>query len=394
MADEPTTENGRPATLSGAGFGDHPRKVETKDRPFRYLDLADGGTNAALNKWGQFIQLSRLVTEGDEPGIFRYISLEPRNIVRLDAIQKSTADPDWASGNPAWTSGPDGFGHYQAYPRRHDKFNDMCVQKNGLGLRFKESARFSEPEHYFRGDRWPDVRYTVDERVNVVIQFFIQDNQVVQEMTLTLIGENPIDLELEFEFTTGIRFTPEGLNFGPEGLDHSIERAPPRKQEGSQWKLSRDHYYATASLFIDKVPRELRLLRDENSGEFNLLQEPVPCRHIEALTLESGQPVVRLTSIFKLGYAKTAVEPSNYIDISSPLGLLRDRCWNFEFPSSSFIYRRNLETILSHAMPLPSLPIPEDNVDPKGDEIPAEIQPYVFHDHDLVNTALTWSSSL
>jgi hypothetical protein len=193
--------------------------LETKDRPFHYLDFADGGTNAALNRWGQFMQLSRLVTEGDKPASFRYISVEPRNILRLEAMQSSMQPPppeppselppseppteppsgedapphqnqsDWDPDNPEWLPSAEVYEDYPAYPRRHDKFDSLCMQSGGLGLRFAEGASFSEPDHYYRNDRWPEVRYTVGGNVKVVIQFFIQGNQIIQEMTLTSVRE-------------------------------------------------------------------------------------------------------------------------------------------------------------------------------------------------------------
>ncbi|KAG0639074.1 hypothetical protein HOY80DRAFT_1046070 [Tuber brumale] len=47
-----------------------------EEKSFRYLDFAEGGTNTALNRWGQFLQFSGLVIGGGNPDGWNYISVE------------------------------------------------------------------------------------------------------------------------------------------------------------------------------------------------------------------------------------------------------------------------------------------------------------------------------
>ncbi|PWW77872.1 hypothetical protein C7212DRAFT_176264 [Tuber magnatum] len=105
-----------------------------------------------------------------------------------------------------------------------------------------------------------------------------------------------------------------------------------------------------------------------------------PIRYRETFVLKS-KASVKFTSVFKLDHENVPNTLPQYFDISPHLKLFDGRWWGFRTESSSFIFRRNLETILSHALPLPRL---EDE----------DYQPYVLHDHDLINTFQTWSSSL
>ncbi|KAG0125689.1 hypothetical protein HOY82DRAFT_630374 [Tuber indicum] len=104
-----------------------------------------------------------------------------------------------------------------------------------------------------------------------------------------------------------------------------------------------------------------------------------PLIHRETFILER-KARVKFTSIFKLDRGKAPNTPPQYFDISR-LVSFSDRWWSFKTESSSFIFRRNLETILSHAMPLPRV---------SGETY----RPYVLHNHNLVDTCQTWSSSL
>ncbi|PWW77876.1 hypothetical protein C7212DRAFT_276900 [Tuber magnatum] len=103
-----------------------------------------------------------------------------------------------------------------------------------------------------------------------------------------------------------------------------------------------------------------------------------PIRYRETFILKS-KATVKFTSVFKLDNVPNA--PPQYFDTSPHLKSSHNRWWSFKTKSSSFIFRRNLETILSHAMPLPKI---------KGDKY----RPYVLHDHNLTNTFQTWSASL
>ncbi|KAG0125691.1 hypothetical protein HOY82DRAFT_525163 [Tuber indicum] len=105
-----------------------------------------------------------------------------------------------------------------------------------------------------------------------------------------------------------------------------------------------------------------------------------PVRHHETFILKS-KARVKFTSIFKLDHENVPDTPPQYFDISPDLEPFGDRWWSFKTKSSSLIFRRNLETILSHAMPLPWV---------DGETY----RPYVLHNHDLVDTCQTWSSSL
>ncbi|KAG0127850.1 hypothetical protein HOY82DRAFT_624186, partial [Tuber indicum] len=105
-----------------------------------------------------------------------------------------------------------------------------------------------------------------------------------------------------------------------------------------------------------------------------------PVRYHETFTLES-RGRVKFTTVFKLDHENIDSTQPEYFDISPHLEPFSDRWWGFKTESSSFIFRRNLETILSHVMPLPRI---------DGEAY----QPYVLHDHDLINTFQTWSSSL
>lgn len=351
-------------------------KLDSKEKPFRYLDFAEGGANAALNKWGQFLQFSRLVLGGGDPDTWHYISVEPRDIFQLEYIapeQKEDEDVCWERDH--W------------YPRRHNKFNALCMQDQGFGLRFLDNTNISEPEHYYRNDRWPEVRYTVEGRVKVVLQHYIQDGEIIQDMCLTSESAEETELNLEFEFTTGIRIAPGSMRELKEAdaLKHSLQLVAEEEAPESHWKIWCGSYYVTASLFKDGKPKPFSFLGDgkqKNMPEWDIdILSDDPIRYRETFTLRS-KAKVKFTSVFKLDHENT---PNNtlphYFDISPHLELFDGRWWAFKTESSSFIFRRNLETILSHAMPLPWI---EDE----------NYQPYVMHDHDLINTFQSWSNSL
>ncbi|KAG0125685.1 hypothetical protein HOY82DRAFT_492657 [Tuber indicum] len=143
----------------------------------------------------------------------------------------------------------------------------------------------------------------------------------------------------------------------------------------SNWTIRCGKYYATASLFEGGKPKSLRFPR----GGINILSDD-PVRHSETFILKSGART-KFTTVFKLDHENVPNIPSQYFDISPRLRLSGDQWWNFKTKSWSFIFRRNLETILSHAMPLPRV---------DGETY----RPYVLHNHDLINTYQTWSSSL
>ena len=351
-------------------------KLDSKEKPFRYLDFAGGGSNAALNKWGQFLQFSRLVLGGGGPDTWNYISAEPRDIFRLEHIApEQKEDEDVSSDSET------------LYQRRHHKFNALCMQNQGLGLRFSDKTNISEPEHYYRNDRWPEVHYIVERRVKVVLQHYIRDGEIIQDMCLTSESAEETELNLEFEFTAGIRIAPGNLSQPKEedAPKHSLQLVAEEEGLESHWKIWCGGYYVTASLFKDGTPKPFSFLRDgkqKNKAEWdiNVLSDD-PIRYHETFTLKA-KAKAKFTSVFKLDHENT---PNNtlphYFDISPHLKSFEDRWWAFKTESSSFIFRRNLETILSHAMPLPQI---EDE----------NYQPYVMHDHDLINTFQTWSSSL
>ncbi|KAG0634168.1 hypothetical protein HOY80DRAFT_895355 [Tuber brumale] len=146
----------------------------------------------------------------------------------------------------------------------------------------------------------------------------------------------------------------------------------------------RGNYCATASLFEDGKPKPFSLLGDGKLNSvakcrIDILSDD-PVRHRETFILES-KGSVKFTTVFKLDRRKASNTPPQYFDISPRLVSFDDRWWSFKTEPSSFIFRRNLETILSHAMPLPWV---------DGETY----RPYVLHNHDLVNTGQTWSSSL
>ncbi|KAG0634174.1 hypothetical protein HOY80DRAFT_1140887 [Tuber brumale] len=200
----------------------------------------DGGSNAALNKWGQFLQLSRLAV-GDDRNLdgdldsWNYISVEPQNIFRLEHIglartsdeseQEEEEDEEvrkrdsekrrtqgWEPDNPEWKPSVSVYRDIPAYPRRHDKFNALCMRNQGLGLRFSGNTNISEPEHYYRNERWPEVRYTVEGKVRVVLQHYIRNGDIIQDMCLTSESSEETELSLEFDFTTGIRIAIWDMN--------------------------------------------------------------------------------------------------------------------------------------------------------------------------------------
>ena len=350
-------------------------KLDSKEKPFRYLDFAEGGANAALNKLGQFLQFSRLVLGGGGPDTWHYISLEPRDIFRLEHIApEQREDEDVCSDNEHW------------YRRRYRKFNALCMQNQGLGLRFSDNTNISEPEHYYRNDRWPEVHYTVEGRVKVILQHYIRDGEIIQDMYLTSESAEETELNLEFEFTAGIRIAPGNVGQPKEedALKHSLQLVTEQAPE-SHWKIWRGSYYVMASLFRDGKPKQFSFLGDskqKNMTEWDIdILSDDPIRYRETFTLKS-KAKAKFTSVFKLDHENT---PNNtlphYFDISPHLKPFDGRWWAFKTESSSFIFRRNLETILSHAMPLPWI---EDE----------NYQPYIIHDHDLINTCQTWSSSL
>ncbi|KAG0639076.1 hypothetical protein HOY80DRAFT_1075675 [Tuber brumale] len=385
-------------------------KLDTKEKPFRYLDFAQGGANAALNRWGQFLQLSRLVVGGGDPNSWNYISVEPQNIFRLEHIApgRTSHEPEqeeedeegrervsekmrtqgWEPDNPEWKPSVSVYRDIPAYPRRHDKFNALCMRNQGLGLRFSGNTNISEPEHYYRNDRWPEVRYTVEGKVRVVLQHYIRDGEIIQDMCLTSESSEETELSLEFEFTTGIRIAIWDMNQPKSGEEdtpnHFLERVPETEAPGSHWKIRRGKYYATASLFEDGKPKPLNLLgggkqHDMTTCDISILSDD-PVRHHENFILKS-KARVKFTSVFKLDHESVPSTRPQYFDISSDLEPFVGRWWGFKTESSSFIFRRNLETILSHAMPLPRV----------GGET---YQPYVLHNHDLIDTCQTWGSSL
>ncbi|KAG0125684.1 hypothetical protein HOY82DRAFT_630338, partial [Tuber indicum] len=103
-----------------------------------------------------------------------------------------------------------------------------------------------------------------------------------------------------------------------------------------------------------------------------------PVRHHETFILKP-EARVKFTSIFKLNHQSAPNTLPQHLDIPPELKLVDGRWWGFGTESSSFIFRRNLETILSHAMPLPK---------PHWETY----QPYVPHNHDLINMHPTWRS--
>ncbi|KAG0634171.1 hypothetical protein HOY80DRAFT_895359 [Tuber brumale] len=170
--------------------------------------------------------------------------------------------------------------------------------------------------------------------------------------------------------------------------DHLLERVPEGEATGSNWKVRRGKYYATASLFEDGKPKTFSLFRGRKKNsittcDIDIFSDEL-LRHRETFTLKS-KGRVKFTSVFKLDLENEKENASNtlphYFNISPYLEPVGDRWWSFKTEFSSFIFRRNLETILSHAMPLPRV----------GGET---YQPYVLHNHDLINTCQTWSSSL
>ncbi|RPA93199.1 hypothetical protein L873DRAFT_1793824 [Choiromyces venosus 120613-1] len=384
------------------------QELDTKEKSFRYLDFAESGANAALNKWGQFLQFSRLVVDDGDCDSWNYISVEPRHILRLEHIAPAMGsfNPDqevnysederralgWAPDNPEWKPSVYHLNDSDAYQRKHDEFNTLCMQNQGLGLRFSGNTNISEPEHYYRNDRWPEVRYTVEGKVKVVLQYYIENGEIIQDMCLTSESTEETELTLEFELTTGIRVAPGNMR-GPKekraeehDFDHFLQQVLENgAPAGCQWRISRGNYYATASLFKDGQPKPFRLLRageqiDEAGCNIEIRSND-SIMHRETLIL-GPRAKTKFTSAFKIEHIGIRnTPPPQYFDISPRLESLQDRWWSFDTESSSFIFRRNLETILSHAMPLPRV----------KDEA---FQPYVLQDHDLMNTFQTWSSSL
>ncbi|KAG0125683.1 hypothetical protein HOY82DRAFT_616204 [Tuber indicum] len=258
-------------------------QLDTEGKPFRYLDFAEGGTNAALNKLGQFLQLGRLVVGGVDPESWNYISVEPRSIFRLEHVapaqilhepeQEEGEDEEKIEGedeetmvgvsrsgkgtqggrpdNPEWKPSISDYSENPAYRQRHDGFNALCMNNQGLGLRFSGNTNISELEHYYRNDRWPEVRYTVEGKVKVVLQHYIQHGEIIQEMCLTSESTEETELSLEFEFTTGIRITPWDVFRPKSGQEdatrHFLETVPEGETPRSHWTFWRDSYYETAS---------------------------------------------------------------------------------------------------------------------------------------------------
>ena len=319
---------------------------------------------------------------------WNYISVEPRDIflVEHSAPEREESEDE----NEDEDEDENGLRFVdRKYQRRHHKFNALCMQNKGLGLRFSENTNISEPEHYYRKDRWPEVHYRVQGRVKVVLLHYIQNGEIIQDMCLTSESAEATKLNLEFEFTTGIRIAPgymDGQKEEEDTLKHSLQLVAAEETPESHWTIWRGSYYVTASLFEDGKPKPFRFLGDskqKNMTEWDIdIRSNDPMRYRETFTLKS-KAKVKFTSVFKLDHQKES--PPNtlpdYFDISSELEPFDRRWWAFKTESSSFIFRRNLETILSHTMPLPLI---EDET----------YQPYVMHDHDLINTYQSWNSSL
>ncbi|KAG0125687.1 hypothetical protein HOY82DRAFT_630350 [Tuber indicum] len=227
-------------------------RLDTYEKPFRYLDFAKGGTNTALNKWGYW----------------NYISVEPRNIFRLEHIaperrsheeqeeeedkEETEGDPEtkwrrslgWEPDNPEWEACAWFYSANPVYPRRHDKFNELCMKNEGLGLRFSPNTNITQLEHYYRNDIWPEIRYTVEGKVKVVLQHYIRDGEIIQDMCLT----SESDEETELKGRTG------------DAPDHLLEPVP--DAPGSHWRISSGEYCVTATLFEDGKPKPFSLLGD------------------------------------------------------------------------------------------------------------------------------------
>ncbi|KAG0635827.1 hypothetical protein HOY80DRAFT_1091638 [Tuber brumale] len=105
-----------------------------------------------------------------------------------------------------------------------------------------------------------------------------------------------------------------------------------------------------------------------------------PIRHHETFILKP-KAKVKFTTVFKLDHESVSNTLPQYFDIYPHLNLFNGKWWSFKTESSSFIFRRSLETILSHAMPLPWV---------EGETY----RPYFPHNHDLINMHLTWCSFL
>ncbi|KAG0634167.1 hypothetical protein HOY80DRAFT_1100301 [Tuber brumale] len=212
------------------------------------------------------------------------------------------------------------------------------MKKQGLELQFSGNTNISKPEHYYRNDRWLEVRYTVEGKVRVVLQHYIQHGEIIQDMCLTLEFSEETKLSLEFEFTTGIRIAPGHMTQPKAGeeedaAEHFIEPVPEGHAPGSHWKIRGGKCYATAILFKDGKPKSFSL----REGDINILSDDL-VRHHEASILKPNSRA-KFTTVFKLDHQNVPNTLPQYFNISLDLESFGDRRWSFKTKSSSLILR-------------------------------------------------------
>ncbi|RPA74020.1 hypothetical protein BJ508DRAFT_418808 [Ascobolus immersus RN42] len=358
--------------------------ITDPERPDRFLDFGEDGTSGYVTKFGQIVQLCKMVHTAEKEHPYRYATVEPRSL-----------QVDWRKKDPQFEKKEVWALNWACAEYREKILGQLTNDSTayGLGIRIgTESLQYNNLTAGYRNGRFPETRYTLegDIQADVQVNFVANAGRIAQQYKLTSRSGTVQEVPLLVDLSLALVDTPSERNYGTYDWDER-ERYPETcirskvAGEGHAWSFQGMLYHTLAALYCDGVKVDMDL-QDENGERMPMSGTPSAygaILHKRTVLLAPGQST-KFTLIFQLGGGNGVdEEEAPYIDVDKAMEVTKESWWQLATESASIFYRRNLESILSLAV---HFPVEQPYMFPDG----AAIEPIVFHTQSVVGTELDW----
>lgn len=348
--------------------------VKNPERSERFLDFGEDGTSGYVSKFGQIIQLCKMVATSEAQHPYRYATVEPRSL-QADfrrGSNKELRDDLQASG----------LGRWRKHREHHIGLLTNDYATHGLGIRIDKDGELHNLVAGYRNDRFPEIQYSVEGQVDVQVNFIAKHGMVFQQFLMASKGKTAQQVPIIVDLSLALLDTPNERIYGEEWEDH--ERYPEwvvhSSLEGdNEWTFQNLLHQVSAALYCDGRKVDMAI-KDENgnsvSGTSSVYRQLVDRRMV---TIQPGQVMTFTLGLHQTALGESLPNRTQYVNVSREIDIPEDRWWQFSSENGSFFYRRNLEAILSLAVHFPTF---APYVFPNG----TTAKPITFHNQSVFVT--------
>ncbi|KAL3459114.1 hypothetical protein BJX64DRAFT_301544 [Aspergillus heterothallicus] len=183
--------------------------------------------------------------------------------------------------------------------RADELVNQAQSHRNGFGMRLSQitgdngTEGLTTPSLAFLGDRWPRIRYTLDDALDFRVDLVCHDHMVVQRMRIT--NESPFKQMLNLEFNPCFRLRDLDYTARKDDMPIEYQRGPHGRSlilmERSPSGIHDHLLNIVVSLFKDGVAQELNdesVLTIKHELNYRASVEYVSVFKIQSCDLKSG----------------------------------------------------------------------------------------------------------